>query len=37
MESPYTLVGYSMIVSLGALYTGIKQNDYILKISAFGL
>lgn len=34
-DNPYTLVGYSMIVSLGALFIGAKQNDNILKYSAF--
>jgi uncharacterized membrane protein len=33
--NPYTLVGYSMIVSLGALFIGTKQDDHILKYSAF--
>ncbi len=34
-ETPYTLLWYSMIVSLWALFIGIKQNDIILKYSAF--
>ena len=35
MDSPYTLIWYSMIVSLWALFVWIKQNDNILKYSAF--
>lgn len=35
MENPYTILGYSMIVSLGALFTGVKQKDKLLQISAF--
>lgn len=34
-DNPYTLVWYSMIISLGALFIGNKQNDNILKYSAF--
>jgi len=36
-ESPYTLIGYSMIVSIWALVIWIKENDNFLKISAFVL
>ncbi|MDD3144966.1 MAG: DUF2339 domain-containing protein [Candidatus Gracilibacteria bacterium] len=33
--TPYTLVGYSAIVSIGALIVGNKENSNFLKISAF--
>jgi len=36
-ETPFVLLWYSMIVSLWALFLGIKQNDIILKYSAFVL
>ena len=35
MDTPYTLAGYSIVVSLWALYVGLKQNDNFLKYSAF--
>ena len=34
-KTPYILVGYSIIVSLWALFVGTKQNDNILKYAAF--
>lgn len=36
-ETPYVLIWYSMIVSLWALFVWIKQNDDILKYTAFVL
>ncbi len=34
-STPYTLVWYSMVVSLWALFVGRKQNSYYLKVMAF--
>lgn len=35
MDTPYTLVWYSLIISLWALFVWTKQNDNVLKYSAF--
>lgn len=35
MDTPYTMIGYSLLVSMWAIYTAIKQNDIILKYWAF--